>query len=392
MRILHTSDWHLGRSFHREGMLTHQAAYVDHLIEVVESERVDLVVVAGDLYDRALPHVDAVRLADESLVRLARSRAQVVITSGNHDSAQRLGFSSRLIDAAGVFIRTDASGVGSPVELEDEHGPVAVYGLPYLDPLALAEPWQLPVRSHQVVLESAMERVRRDLAARVPSTRSVVLAHAFVAGGAPSESERDITVGGVSRVPTSVFDGVDYVALGHLHGAQTLSDRIRYSGSPLAYSFSEHAQTKGSWLVDLDADGRVAATFVDAPVPLPLARLRGTLDELLADPALAAYERCWVQATLTDPVRPTQPMERLRRRFQHALVLAFEPEGGALPAVPVTAPGVRSDHAIALDFVRELRGAAASPAETALLRDACDACCDDLDVDTLLTGARGAGA
>ncbi len=115
MRILHTSDWHLGRSFHRVGMLDHQAGFVDHLIEVVESEQVDLVVVAGDIYDRALPHVDAVRLADETFARLAASRAQVVITSGNHDSAQRLGFGSRLIDAAGVYLRTDASSVGTPV-------------------------------------------------------------------------------------------------------------------------------------------------------------------------------------------------------------------------------------------------------------------------------------
>src|SRR3954469_5342030 len=134
MRILHTSDWHLGRSFHREDMLTHQAAYVDHLLEVVERERVDLVVVAGDIYDRALPQVDAVRLADETLARLAASRAQVVLTSGNHDSAQRLGFSSRLIDAAGVFIRTDAAGVGAPVLVGDEHGAVAVHGIPHLAP------------------------------------------------------------------------------------------------------------------------------------------------------------------------------------------------------------------------------------------------------------------
>jgi DNA repair protein SbcD/Mre11 len=392
MRILHTSDWHLGRSFHREGMLTHQAAYVDHLLEVVESERVDLVVVAGDVYDRALPQVDAVRLADESLVRLARSRAAVVVTSGNHDSAQRLGFSSRLIDAAGVFIRTDASGVGTPVELTDADGPVAVYALPYLDPLALAEPWQLPVRSHEAALASAMRRVRRDLAGRATGTRSVVLAHAFVAGGEPSESERDISVGGVSRVPTGVFDGADYVALGHLHGAQVLSDRVRYSGSPLAYSFSEESQTKGSWLVDLTVDGTVSAGFVDAPVPRPLARLRGTLGELLADPALAAYEQWWVQATLTDPVRPPQPMERLRRRFPHALVLAFEPAERNGEHVPAARPsGRRSDHAIALEFVRELRGAPAGVAESALLRDACDACCDDVDADTLVTGITGGG-
>jgi exonuclease SbcD len=385
VRILHTSDWHLGRSFHREGMLAHQAAYVDHLLEVVESERVDLVVVAGDVYDRALPQVDAVRLADESLVRLAHSRARVVLTSGNHDSAQRLGFSARLIDAAGVHIRADAATVGTPVELADEHGPVAVYGLPYLDPLALAGPWSLPVRSHEAALATAMGKVRRDLDARSPGTRSVVLAHAFVAGGQPSESERDISVGGVSRVATSTFDGVDYVALGHLHGAQTLSDRVRYSGSPLAYSFSEVGQTKGSWLVDLAGDGSVTAELVAAPVPRALARIRGPLETLLADRDLAGHEGCWVHATVTDPVRPAQPMERLRRRFPHALVLAFEPEGVDAPLVPTARPGARSDHEIALEFVRELRGVPASEAESALLLQACDACTDDTEVDTLFT-------
>ncbi|HET9422204.1 MAG TPA: exonuclease subunit SbcD, partial [Nocardioides sp.] len=287
MRILHTSDWHLGRSFHREGMLTHQAAFIDHLLEVVDAERVDLVVVSGDVYDRALPPVDAVRLADESLVRLARSRAKVVLTSGNHDSAQRLGFSSRLIDAAGVFIRSDISGVGTPIDLDDEHGPVAVYGLPYLDPHAVVDPWALPERSHQAALAEAMQRVRHDLASRSSATRSVVLAHAFVAGAAPSDSERDISVGGVARVPVDVFAGVDYAALGHLHGPHTLTDTIRYSGSPLAYSFSEAGHRKGSWLVELGADGLSHAEFVDAPVPRPLARLRGSLEELLHDPAYA---------------------------------------------------------------------------------------------------------
>src|SRR6188472_4716374 len=121
MRILHTSDWHLGRSFHNVGMLGAQAAYVDHVLEVVEAEQVDLVVVSGDVYDRALPPVDAVELADETFARLAASRARVVVTSGNHDSAQRLGFGSRLIDAAGVHLRTDAASVGTPVLLDDEH-------------------------------------------------------------------------------------------------------------------------------------------------------------------------------------------------------------------------------------------------------------------------------
>ena len=274
MRILHTSDWHLGRSFHREGLLGHQAAFIDHLLEVVESERVDLVVVAGDVYDRALPHVDAVHLADETFARLAASAARVVVTSGNHDSAQRLGFGSRLIDAAGVFIRTDHRSVGTPILLEDAHGTVAVHALPYLDPSALRDPWQLPGRSHQATLGHAMGKVRRDLARR-PRARSVVLAHAFVAGGTPSESERDISVGGVDRVSTDLFDGIDYTALGHLHGPHVLGDTLRYSGSPVAYSFSEADQVKGSWLVDLGRDGVGSVEWIAAPVPRRLDAARG---------------------------------------------------------------------------------------------------------------------
>ena len=383
MRILHTSDWHLGRSFHRVGLLEHQAAFVDHLVGVIEAERVDLVVVAGDIYDRALPHVDAVRLADETFARLAASRAKVVLTSGNHDSAQRLGFGSRLIDAAGVFVRADASAVGTPVLLADEHGPVAVHGLPYLDPQALHQPWSLPARSHEAAVAEAMRRVRADLARR--PMRSVVLAHAFVAGGRPSESERDISVGGVSMVASSLFDDISYTALGHLHGRAVLGDALRYSGSPLAYSFSEADHTKGCWLVDLGRDGVEAAEFVEAPVPRPLARISGELETLLSDPGLAGVEDHWLQVTLTDPVRPAHPMERLRARFAHTLVLAFAPVGGSAPMLPTAAPQGRRDHEIALDFVAELRGAAASDAESALLLQACDACADDPEADVLLS-------
>src|SRR6478752_3627926 len=332
MRILHTSDWHLGRSFHREDMLTHQAAYVDHLLEVVDRARVDLVVVAGDVYDRALPQVDAVRLADETLARLAGSRARVVLTSGNHDSAQRLGFSSRLIDAAGVFIRTDADTVGTPVLLGDEHGDVAVYGIPYLDPDAVREPWGLPARSHEAALDEAMRRVRADLGRRSSGTRSVVLAHA-----------------------------------------------------------SEADQRKGSWLVELGADGLSTAEFVEAPVPRPLARLRGTLAELLEDRRLKTHERAWVHATLTDAVRPLQAMEQLRARFPHTLVIAFEPVGARSPSVPLARPQGRSDHDIALDFVAELRGAPATDDESALLQAACDACCEDPEADVLVSAAGTEG-
>ena len=384
MRILHTSDWHLGRSFHREGMLTHQATYLDHLLEVVEAERVDLVVVAGDVYDRALPQVDAVRLADDALARLAASRARVVISSGNHDSARRLGFSARLIDSAGVHLRTDPAGVGTPVVLGDEHGEVVVHALPYLDPDAVREPWGLGARSHAAALGEAMRRVRTDLAAR-PGARSVVLAHAFVAGSGDalqaSDSERDISVGGVSLVPTSLFEGVDYTALGHLHGRHVLTETVRYSGSPLAYSFSEADHRKGSWLVDLGPGGVRSTEFVEAPVPRPLARLRGTLEELLGDPALERHEGSWVQASLTDADRPVQAMDRLRRRFPHTMVLTFEGRVPGLGALPARPSAGRSDHDVVAEFVRTVRGTAPSDDEAALLREAVDSCCEDSTAD-----------
>ena len=387
MRILHTSDWHLGRSFHREGLLPAQAGFIDHLLETIASERVDLVVVSGDIYDRALPPVDAVELADETFARLAASRASVVVTSGNHDSQIRLGFNARLADAAGVFFRTRWQEVGTPVLLEDSHGPVAVYGLPYLEPDAVRGPWGLATRSHEAALSEAMARVHADLDTR-PAARSVVLAHAFVAGNPDaaatmaSDSERDISVGGLQIAPTSLFSGVDYAALGHLHGRQTLSGSVRYSGSPLAYSFSEAEHTKGSWLVELGADGVERCDFVAAPVPRRLASLRGRIDELLADPAHTGVEDAWLQVTLTDPRRPLHAMDRLRARFPHVLLLGFEPEGAGRGHRPVL-PRVdgRSDIDVALGFVAEVRSLEATTEEALLLQLACDSCRVNEDPD-----------
>ncbi len=388
MRLLHTSDWHLGRSFHGEDLLSAQATYVDHLIETVEAEQVDVVVVSGDVYDRALPPVDAVALADETFHRLAASRARVVVTSGNHDSARRLGFNSRLVDLAGIHVRTDPDGVAEPVVIDDEHGPVAFYGLPFLEPDVLVRRWGLGARSHQAALGEAMRRVRADLDSR-PGARSVVLAHAFVTGGVASDSERDISVGGVSQVAVGLFDGIDYTALGHLHGRATLGDSVRYSGSPIAYSFSEAGHLKGSWLVDLGARGVASTTFVEAPVPRALARLEGTLESLLVDPALASAETAWVQATLTDPARPAAAMDRLRARFPHALTLRFAPAGGEPRAVRVPSEGI-SAHAIALAFVDHVRGGPATEAEAALLDEALTCCPDDHDLvpELLRAGAR----
>ncbi|MEW9529826.1 exonuclease SbcCD subunit D [Microbispora sp. NPDC049125] len=359
MRLLHTSDWHLGRSFHRESLLSAQAAFVDHLVETARAERVDVVTISGDVYDRALPPVDAVALCNEALARLKALGVHTVLISGNHDSAVRLGFGADLMER--VHLRTDPGRAWEPVVI----GGVAFYGIPYLEPELVRGPWELAERSHTAAISHVMDRVRAD-----PAPRKVVLAHAFVTGGEASDSERDISVGGVSHVPLSAFSGVGYVALGHLHGRQVMTETVRYSGSPIAYSFSETGHRKGSWLVDLDAE---RVEFVPAPVPRPVGRLRGCLEELLSGSRFAGHEEHWLQVTLTDPVRPREAMERLRRRFPHTLALAFEPEGAAAP-VPRPRMAGRAEIDVALDFVREVRGEPADADEKRVLEQALEAC------------------
>jgi exonuclease SbcD len=387
VRLIHTSDWHLGRSFHQVGLLGAQAAYLDHLVEVCRSERVDAVLVSGDVYDRAMPAPDTVALLSEAVERVIDTGARVVLASGNHDSAIRLGFASGLLERAGLHIRTSLAGVGRAVVVGD----VAVYPLPYLEPALAADALGSSERSHAGVLRAAMAAVRADLSLS-PARRSVVMAHAFVTGGATSDSERDISAGGVAAVPPEVFDGADYVALGHLHGRQQVSATARYSGSPVAMSFSEADHRKGSWLVDLS--GRAPAVeFVDAPVERPVAVLRGDLDDLLADPRHTAAEGAWCHVTLTDPVRPVGAMDRVRRRFPHALELSFDPERAAVPVRAYAARlARRADVDVCCDFLDHVRGGrAATDEERALLTTALEASrvgrgCDD--DEGLVRGAR----
>lgn len=419
MRLLHTADWHLGRLLHRVPLLDAQRRVLDHLIEVAADEQVDAIIVAGDLFDRALPPVEAVQLAGDVLRRMA-AVAPVIVVSGNHDSAQRLGFASELIAAGGVHLRTDPRGSGDPVVLEDEHGPVAIYGIPYLDPDLCRGPLGVDERSHDAVLRAATDLARADLAERthhaVGPLRSVVVAHAFVQGGETSDSERDISIGGAQTVSPTVFGGFDYVALGHLHrphavgataespapvaagqiavedGALSLFDSpvamaerptsspVRYAGSPLAYSFTEADAEKSSAIVELDAEGRTDVRLIAVPSPYRLVRLRGTLDALLDDPTLAEHERDdhWTEIVLTDPRLPARPMERLRRRFPRILVLQHAPDGELSPAT-VAAARVqgRSDLEVLERFVDDVRGAAVDEAERPLLRGAVEAVTKD---------------
>ena len=384
---MHTSDWHLGRSFHGVGMLDAQRAFIDQLVSFVRDEAVDVVLIAGDVYDRALPGVDVVRLLDDALVGLTGAGAQVVLTSGNHDSAIRLGFASRLLERGGVHLRTRLAELDQPVLFaldggtvtDDGAGPVlAIYGIPWLEPRLVAEQLGVDTASHFEVTRAATARIRADLAGRAGTrtVHSVVLAHTFASGGISSDSERDLSIGGVGAVPLDLFDGFGYTALGHLHGRQALSPAVRYSGSPLAYSFSEARHKKGSWLLDVGADGVGAVREVLWEAPRTLAVLRGKLEELLSGEDHAWAEPAYCQITLTDAQRPAQAMERLRSRFPDTLVLGFDPDGAGAAAKTSYSSKLAEaadDLSVCFGFLEHVRGRPASDAEAAVLAEALDA-------------------
>jgi exonuclease SbcD len=375
MRLMHTSDWHLGRTLHGENLLGHQAAFLAWLLAEAERHQVDAVLVAGDIYDRAVPPVDAVRLLDATLLSFARAGIPMVLTSGNHDSAVRLGFGAGLSEAAHIHLRTTLADAARPVLLRDAHGPVAIYGIPYLLPDAVLAELDC-ARSHEAVLTAVTARIRQDAADR-GIDRAVVMAHAFVTGARPADSERDIRVGGIADVPAAVFGGFSYAALGHLHGQQQVGPAVRYSGSPLAFSFGEKNHAKSVTLAELDGAGQLTLTQLATPVPRPLREVRGRLSDLLvrADGELADLAGAWVKVVLTDPVRPAAPMERLREKWPHTLVLDFDPDGGL--------PGVSADLArlaAATDpaeicglFVEFTAGGPPDDAQRAVLRAAVEA-------------------
>ncbi|WP_243232727.1 exonuclease SbcCD subunit D [Microbacterium sp. CIAB417] len=324
MRILHTSDWHIGRTFHGHSTMDALAEVLAALVAQVRDHDVDVVIVAGDVFDSATPAAPAYTLLGDTLVALNDLGAAVIVTSGNHDSAARLGFQARLL-RDGIHVLTDPTAIGDPVTIEDAAGPVRFFGIPYLEPAIVRQHWpDLPLRSQAQTMAHAMDLVRAGMAAH--PGRSVAIAHCFAAGvEATTGLEREVRQGGLDVVPLEVLDGPDYLALGHIHGRQQLSDRVRYAGAPLHYSFGEQHKPRGSWLVDLDVDGLAAVEWLELPVPRRLVTLTGALDEILSDANAAAHADDWVCAVYTDPLPQAEPMRRLKERFPFCAMVQHDP-------------------------------------------------------------------
>ena len=319
MRFLHTADWHLGRLFHARSLIEDQAHILDQFVELVRAERPDAVLIAGDVYDRAVPPPEAVALLDDVLARIVLDAGvPVVLIAGNHDSAQRLEFGARLMQSQGLHVAGCTSATPASVALHDAHGEVRIYALPYAEPAVVRDALGAELPTHEAALCAQLDAIRAN---HPPGVRSVVVGHAFVVGGAVSESERPLSVGGSGAVAAQAFDGFDLVALGHLHRPQTIDGRVHYAGSLLKYSLSECSHEKSVSMIELGADGSVQIT----PRPLrPLRDLRiveGELAALVAAAAGDAQRDDYVYARLTDIGALLDPMAKLRQVYPNALAV-----------------------------------------------------------------------
>ena len=343
MRILHTSDWHLGRSFKNVPLLDEQVGFVDQVVDIVDSEGVDLVVVAGDVFDRGFPPSDAVEVWHDALVRIVEAGAQVVAISGNHDQGERIEIPARLT-REGVVVRGRRE--ATPVILGFADGPLVVVPIPFLDPFMARELSESEgPATHQSVIEGALAPIR-EIVRDAP--RSLAASHAFVRGGIESESERSLLlVGGAELVDARVFAGFTYTALGHLHRPQEVGGdpSVAYCGSPLPYSFSED-HDKTVRLVEMSADGGdIKVEVIPVEAGWPVVTIRDSFENIISDPGYSGYEkRHFVRALISGVEQHTDPMNRLRRRFEGVIDLDFpdhgfggdqlpdiDPEGGANP-------------------------------------------------------------
>ncbi|MER8833234.1 exonuclease SbcCD subunit D C-terminal domain-containing protein [Mesorhizobium sp. M0909] len=366
MKILHTADLHIGRQFNGLGLDADHQAVLDQIVVAVLAHKPNVLIIAGDIFDRASPPATAVRQFNQFVTRIAQeTTTALVMIAGNHDSGDRIGAMAVMTDVRRALIRGPLHANEIPLVINDEHGPVAFSALPFAYEYAARECYlDESIGQPEHVVRAQIASARRHLP---DGARWVIVSHAFVAGAQTSEGERPLArVGGIETVPPDVFDGAHYVALGHIHRPQTAgADHIRYSGSPLAFGFDEAGHEKSMCLVDLDAYRAVAITMIPF-VPLRSARvLRGHLDDLLA----GTPSNDIIKVILADEVPRIDPMKRLREIYPHACQLTYardeRPIHATLPE-PIDLKAAQPMDVIG-DFLQQVRRARLSAAELPLI-------------------------
>lgn len=322
MKFLHLADLHLGKRVNGFSMLEDQAHILRQILAILDDEQPDGVLIAGDVYDKSVPSVEAVELLDGFLTELRTRGVPVLLISGNHDSPERLAFGGRVMDSCGIHISPVYDGALAPVTLQDEFGPVHVWLLPFVKPTHVRR-WfpDADIESYTDAVAEAVAHMDIDTAAR-----NVLVTHQFVTGGARSGSE-ELSVGGTDNVDSSVFAPFDYVALGHLHGAQHIGrETIRYAGSPLKYSFSEARQHKSVTVVTLGEKGDVQVRTVALTPLRELREIRGSYDELTARSFYehTTYRSDYLHLILTDEQDVFDAMSRLRTIYPYLMTLDYD--------------------------------------------------------------------
>ena len=318
-RFLHSADWHLGRILHGVHLTEDQAWVLERFVALAKDVKPDAILLAGDLYDRSQPPADAVRLFSEVLAEIVIDLGiPVVGIAGNHDSADRVASFAPLLARAGLHMFGGVGAAPASLILEDAHGPIEIHPIPFAEPAEVRQVLGIEQTGHEAAMAALTSRIRENGSAH----RKVAMAHAFVAGGLESESERSLSsVGGSGMVSPDVFEGFAYTALGHLHRPQNVgSERVRYSGSLLKYSFSEVDQPKGISLVEIDAAGDVTVESVPLGARRDLRCLEGTLEAILNAPETAG-ENDYLSVCLTDEGQIFDAMGKLRKRFPNVLHL-----------------------------------------------------------------------
>ena len=330
MRLLHTSDWHIGRQLHGVSLLEDQAHVLDQIVSTVAEQAVDVVLISGDLYDRSVPPTEAVSLLNATLNRLCHDLGvQVIIIAGNHDSAERLDFAADLLGDAGLHIVGPLSADIQPISLTVDDMTVDFFGLPYADPARVRHVYGAELSSHEDAMALLLDSVKTK---KQPGRPSVVLSHCFIDGGEESDSERPLSIGGADRINADLFAPFTYSALGHLHRPQYKGqEHVHYSGSILKYSFSEVDHQKSVTLVELSAAGGVTTEYVELQPLRDMRILEGALEEILAAGASDPHSNDYVLARLTDTHAILDIIGKLRDVYPNTLHLerpGLQPKGG----------------------------------------------------------------
>lgn len=322
MKLIHLSDLHLGKRVNEFSMLEDQQYILTEILQIIDQEKPDGVMIAGDVYDKSVPSAEAVALLDDFLVRLAKRDLQVFLISGNHDSPERMAFGGRLMAQSGVHLAPVYDGKVSPITLTDNYGPVNLYLLPFLKPAHVRRCFpEREILTYTDALAAAIEAMGVD-----PAQRNVLVTHQFVTGAARCDSE-EISVGGTDNVDVSVFEPFDYVALGHIHGPQQVGrETVRYCGTPLKYSFSEAKHQKSVTVVELGEKGAVSVRTVPLTPMRDLAELRGTYEELTFRGFYqgTSYPRDYVHITLTDEEDIPDAVSKLRIIYPNLMKLDYD--------------------------------------------------------------------